>query len=104
MKITQEHYETIKAAIAKFDVDSVTKGENSLCKHAAEYRDVYGFTAMRFRWDYWWAASKHSNISVGHSDNDVSLPIYDYANDEHIDTALRKAMRELDAPAWVYSK
>lgn len=104
MKVKADHFEAIKSAIAEFDRKSVAKGENSLCKHAAEYREVYKYTPRRFRWDYWWAASREAGLCVGHSDNDVNLPIYDYANDDHIDTALRTAMRELGAPEWTFQK
>lgn len=71
MKITQEHYQVLSNAINKAvpNIPSLT-----------EYRAA-GMTAKRWRWDLLWAAKIGPWIGKN---------IYPYANDDHIDTALRK--------------
>lgn len=79
MKLKPEHYahirDSIKAAVEKHNLpkEEVYTVQNNL-------------SSKRYRWDLLWAAK----LSVWISDN-----IYSYANDDHIDTALRNIIREL---------
>lgn len=50
-----------------------------------KYQAEHGHSAERHRWDLLWA----SGYSV--------VPLYAYLNDDHIDTALRSIVRELEA-------
>ena len=57
----------------------------------SEYREA-GLTPMRFRWDLLYLSKLRIGNGVG-TEGDVN--IYAYADDTHIDTALRKIMREI---------
>lgn len=81
MKIKDEDYAVLKAAV-----------EQVLDAHPqamAEYRKLER-TPMRFRWDVLWKSGLKIGDGVGMS-GDVNL--YAYANDDHIDTALRAIMK-----------
>ena len=52
------------------------------------YREA-GMSDKRYRWDAFWSACRHTP-----SLNDVVREIYQYANDDHIDTVLRMLARE----------
>lgn len=72
MKITVEHCDYIRTAI---------------CSGKKLYLQDYlklGLSEKRWRWDCLWAAG----ISQWVSDN-----IYPYANDEHIDSALKRILK-----------
>jgi hypothetical protein len=79
MKIKPEHYTILKNAIAP------------LKEHFAKHREaiiVEGKSKdveMRLRWDAFHAAKYGGILS----------DLYAYANDEHIDTALKKIMLEI---------
>ncbi len=76
MKITPEHYSYILSEIdALLDINSTT-----LNAVKAGYVEQ-GLTMKRMRWDLLYAAK----LSKWISDN-----VYPYADDSHIDTALRK--------------
>lgn len=79
MKIKPEHYTTLKNAIAPLKKHFEKHRENIIKE--GKSKDV----EMRLRWDAF-HASKHGGIL---SD------LYAYANDEHIDTALKKIMLEI---------
>jgi len=96
MKIKQEHYLILESAMQKV----ITKYPTA--KH--EYKKA-GLSNMRFRWDMLHLANLHiaeshncHGDSVKHvvidGENQVipliDLPLYDYMNDTHIDTALKK--------------
>ena len=83
MKIKPEHYATLKEAIR------TTLSQNPTSHEV--YRKE-GFTEMRFRWDLLWA-SKVGEQTISRW---ISDTIYEYANDEHIDTALRRIVKELE--------
>ena len=70
MKITQEHYEYMRAAICA----------NSKAPTLDEYTRQ-GLSARRWRWDLLWGAGLSSWLCK---------VIYPYANDEHVDTVLRQ--------------
>jgi hypothetical protein len=78
MKIKPEHYAYMRDAMAR-----VLKDNQGIS--AASYA-AQGLTDRRFRWDLFWAAK----LSQWVSDN-----VYKYANDAHLDTALRAIVKEL---------
>ena len=81
MKITPQDYADLKAAIVGIF------GNRKLADIAAMYKDN-GLSEKRFRWDLLYSVQ-----SV------VRQPIFDrmykYANDTHIDTALRRIVKEI---------
>lgn len=83
MKIKTEHYQFMKDAIAGLHPDTVAY----LKQRAAEDSRVKD-KAKLLRWDLLYISEAGSRWIC---DN-----IYPYADDNHIDTALRKIMRELD--------
>ena len=74
MKIKPEHFEHMKAAILA----------NGRAPTLPSYL-ARGLTEKRWRWDLLWAA----NLSAW-----ISANVYPYANDDHIDTALRVITRD----------
>lgn len=78
MKIKPEHYAYMEQALAnpkpceKYAHQPLPELENYLAA---------GMTARRYRWDlsYWTGLSKW-----------ICENVYQYANDDHVDTALRK--------------
>jgi hypothetical protein len=75
MKITPEHYRTLCHAIYR-------------SRQGMETLDEYiqhGLTAKRWRWDLLWRAKRVGFLP----DRFIEDTIYSYANDDHIDTALR---------------
>ena len=86
MKITPVHYahmrDTIKAKLAKFPEGTVAQHRERLQAHP-QVKDV----EKRLRWDLFHAAG----LGIWVCDN-----VYPYANDEHIDTALRQIMKDLN--------
>ena len=83
MKIKPEHYAYIKSAVAlNFTAEYVASRRAAIVAQG-KAKDV----EMRLRWDLTYLAP---GLSQWLSDN-----VYPYANDNHIDTALRSIMREL---------
>jgi hypothetical protein len=89
MKIQSEHYAQLESAIRRVQSEHPAATAQS-------YLDQ-GLTVKRFRWDLLWAAVRKGYIKIGEERNratydgpGVYLPLYDYANDDHIDTALRR--------------
>ncbi len=78
MKITTEHYNTLKLGIANLDREKVL---------AHKALELGKDKAMRFRWDLFHAAK----LSHFASDN-----LYSYLGDNHIDTALKSIVKELE--------
>lgn len=85
MKIKKEHYSHIKTEIEKVisikGAEAVTAHKESL-KTDSRVKNL----DMRFRWDLFNAAC----LTRFTCDN-----VYSYANDDHIDTALRNIAKEL---------
>ncbi|SIS92998.1 hypothetical protein [Neptunomonas antarctica] len=78
MKITPEDYAILESAIKR----TITRTGLSLDNYTS-----LGLTAKRYRWDM----LEQSQIKVGDGINiDGDVNIYAYANNNHIDTALRK--------------
>ncbi len=87
MKISNEHYQYIKRAIEQLDAD------RDLLSHASQYK-AEGLSPKRFRWDCTYGTGLFKWIC----DNvyrDGPNGDYVNVNDTHIDTVLRKIMREL---------
>jgi hypothetical protein len=75
MKIKPEHFEHMRAALAKFDTDF----------HRSRY-EAAGLSTRRFQWD----AMRAAGLIPWVCDT-----LYPYANDEHIQTALNRIIRPL---------
>lgn len=84
MKIKPEHMAQLRAAIRTV-ADKVGLHPESE-RYAALAR-----SPKRFRWDVLHASGLRAGDSVGMQ---TGWPVYDYADDTHIDTALRAVMRE----------
>lgn len=77
MKITPDHFRTLSHAICR-----AQQGAETL----DEYVNQHGLTAKRWRWDLLWRAKR-----VGYlPERFVEDNLYNYVNDDHIDTALRR--------------
>lgn len=76
MKIKPTHFLTLEKAMTQ----AMLRFPNSY----QEYQDR-GFSEKRWRWDLFWYCSKHILPTLFLMDE-----VYPYANDDHIDTALRK--------------
>ena len=72
MKITKTHYEELRALIEKSPV----------FRRHSDYRAL-DLSDMRWRWDCLWSTEKTKR-------HELVKRIYVYANDTHIDTALRR--------------
>ena len=82
MKIKAEHYEHMKQAISKVDKEIAASHKASL-KDDPRVKDI----DKRFRWDLLYAAK----LSIWMCDN-----LYSYMNDDHVDTALKNIVKELE--------
>jgi hypothetical protein len=83
MRVTAEHLEVIRAAIAPLDTEEARATYRSGDFPRAEYvRDL----DKRYRWDLFWLA-----VRLGHSLPDSTCGY----NDAHIDTALRAIVSPL---------
>lgn len=80
MKIKPEHYNALKSIISAFDRDKVL---------AYKALKLGKDPERRFRWDLFTFARRSGAEKIAMDD------IYRYANDTHLDTALRSIVREL---------
>ncbi len=85
MKMTKEHYNTLRALIAELleqypDTPMHYRNGNFPRAHAVKNLNV------RFRWDLFFASTNTSFRSA----------LYDYLNDAHIDTALRRIVKPIE--------
>lgn len=94
MKMKDKDYHQLVDALDK--LDSNTPG--GLDALAQTYRDS-GLSYKRFRWDILHASKLRAGQSVG---TPTGWNVYDYLNDDHIDTALQKYCRHnlLTRPDW----
>lgn len=82
MKITPADYCKLREAVCGvLDAGKLAPGT---------YRSA-NLTPKRFRWDCLWASGLKIGDGIG-IQGDIN--VYAYANDDHIDTALRRIMRE----------
>ena len=87
MKIKQEHYDAIKDQILIVVNEVKQDSGRSFIDLHMDYIEQ-GLSEIRFRWDLWW-------ISSGNRSTDFIYELYDYLNDTHIDTALKRIVKEL---------
>lgn len=79
MKVKPEHIERLRVIVSPF-----------MNKDTAQvYKDA-GLSEMRYRWDALWSARRH-NLPL---EDALISEIYQYANDDHIDTVLRMIAKE----------
>jgi len=83
MKIKAEHYATLKSMLSQYSHDN----REALLAHKA--LKLGKDPERRFRWDLFTFARRSGAEKI------VMDDIYRYANDNHLDTALRAIVREL---------
>lgn len=81
VKIQQAHYDHMKAAIAAIPAHKVA-AHRQFIANEGKAKDP----AKRLRWDL----SYYAGLTPFICEN-----VYSYANDDHVDTALRAIMREM---------
>lgn len=81
MKIQRDHFEHMRQAIAALPIATVERARYD-ATHDPRVKDP----ATRFRWDLF----HHAGLTRFACDS-----LYPYADDSHIDTALRAIVREL---------
>lgn len=81
MKMRPEHYKALEDMIALF-------GRQDTVATREAYRKA-GLSSKRYRWDALWSVPHERRTEW------FDLGIYEYLNDDHIDTALR-AIFQLD--------
>jgi hypothetical protein len=87
MKIKPEHYEVLRDAFASIK-DCIASHREAVIA-GGKAKDV----EKRVRWDALYALGRTNYLP----DRFTSSVLYDYMNDDHIDTALRAVIRELQA-------
>lgn len=80
MKITNSDYQTLKDAAAK-----VKEANPQITPVSYVANKIGKDHHVRFCWDLFWSAKKY----IGQTN------YYDYLNDSHIETAMKKIVREL---------
>ena len=81
----QEHYQTIRQHVEKLSANA------PLAKHLDGYRKA-GHSDKRFGWDVFRAAKVNGDSARWLCDH-----VYPYANDDHVDTAIRMIVREIES-------
>ena len=97
MKMRDEHFQSIKAACEKALVDMNKVAVQQGKKDAATWYVDKGHSVMRYRWDVfhfsgWMKGTEFEPEQVTGQTGNIGAA-YEYMNDDHIDTALRKIMR-----------
>lgn len=80
MKVTGEHLANIKQAFSE------TFTASQLAEHMKAYAEA-GLSERRARFDAFWAVNKRSQLL-----KDTVRSIYEYANDDHLYTALKQVL------------
>jgi len=88
MKMTKEHYNILKNAIKAIGIDKIKLHKKDLPFMTPAPKDL----DKRVRWDCLHA----TKIKIGDGIGMDGLPLYAYLHDDHIDTALRHIMKELN--------
>lgn len=83
MKITESDYQKLTAML-----EGAAKNTTRLMSEWAERYEANGLSAKRFRWDWLYMTSLSER-------QDFFDTVYQYADDTHVDTALRKAVAAL---------
>jgi hypothetical protein len=86
MKITQQHFDHMKSAIALIWTREKHDAHRQFIVNEGKAKDVE--KRLRHDWSYF------AKLSPWICDN-----LYAYADDTHIDTALKRAIKELEASA-----
>ena len=84
MKIKREHYDIMKQQIAKIWCKEKHESHFQFVVNEGKAKDI----RKRVRWDW----SYYANLTPF-----ICEKIYPYANDTHLDTALRSIISELEA-------
>ncbi len=97
MKIAPVHYSALLTAVED-EVRSRTFGTAVTCpeflKFLAENYKAKNLTGTRLIWDLLWATTRNREETMkGWFDE-----VYQYANDDHIETALRRVWKDLGGP------
>lgn len=87
LKIKPEDYQALKTAIEK-----VLETLGGFKKVSEDYRKA-GYSDKRFRWDCLWATRLRIGDGKG-APGDLNL--YAYMNDDHIDSALKHIVKQLE--------
>ena len=90
MKIEQSDYDYLKAAM--LEVKDKIPAHIDFLKQPENLAKIKDFDT-RLRWDWFWAAIKRKVI-----DGKSFYTKLDYLNDEHINTALKKIVKEINLP------
>jgi len=91
MKMTKRNYEYLKEAIQ----DAIKHAERVSGKSIEQWRQEYlrdGLTEKRFRWDLFWMSKSYIQPILWDK-------ILDGLMDDHIDTALKRIVKELSKEA-----
>lgn len=83
MKITAEHYARLKGELSQFSQEKIDNHRQFIINEG-KAKDV----EKRLRWDLLY----YRGLNQWVCDN-----VYTYANDDHVDTALRQIMKEIGA-------
>ena len=83
MKVTQEHYSHMKQAIANIWTKEKHEAHRKFIVNEGKARDIE--RRLRFDWMY------YAKLTPFICDN-----VYSYANDDHINTALKSIIAELN--------
>ena len=86
MKFTNEHYSILKNRVADLGIDKLKTAQN-------EYKQK-GLSETRFLFDVFYASKTKIGDGVGMSSN---CGIEGDYNDNHIETAMKKVIKELTA-------
>lgn len=84
MKIKDSHYNFLKEKITNIGVETILLHRKSLYNDQ-RIKDLN----KRVRWDCFWIAARTNREELD------KLELYSYLNDDHIDTALKKIMKEI---------
>lgn len=100
MKMTQAHYDTLKAAFVSTlsaEVERLSghkdmpKSVKELVEHHARGYAQEGLTDRRMSFDLFWWVNRRADLK------DLMKGFYEYANDDHLYTALKAIIKELQA-------
>ena len=88
LKLTEAHYQTLKTAVTKALYN--TQHDMNGWEQGYVTRKVGKDPKMRCRWDLVWHAKKYGCLTTAWFDE-----VYKYADDTHIDSALKRIVEEL---------
>lgn len=87
MKMKTEHYATLRAALVPVITGEHYEAHREALKSDPRVKDL----DKRLRWDALYAVSRTSAVPQGFIGS-----LYEYLNDDHIDTALRAIVRDVE--------